>query len=328
MSLKRRVLKLMEQNRDEFISGEVLAKNFDVSRTAINKAINGLRDEGYLIESVTNKGYRLKRNNDILSVEGILPYLSKGYKGKLFVYDTLESTNKTAKEIAVGDCISGSCVIANSQTKGRGRLNRDFYSPKDSGVYMSYILKPEVDADIYNVVTVAACIAVCRAIYKLTGKKAGIKWVNDILLNGKKVCGILTEGVYDLENGRISLVVIGIGINVSTDDFPEDIQTIAGSLTDDKKDFVLRNRLIGEVINELEELTMPESLKGREFINEYRENSLVIGKDVELSVWDKKFKVHVLDIDDNGGLVVRHEDNSIESLNYGEVSLRWSDLNE
>jgi BirA family biotin operon repressor/biotin-[acetyl-CoA-carboxylase] ligase len=324
MSLKINILKLLEQSRDKYISGEDMAFNFNVSRAAVNKAVNSLREEGHLIESVTKKGYRLLSESDVLSVEGILPYLRDDYRGNIYVFDTVESTNKTAKEIAMEGNEDGSVIVANGQTKGRGRQNRSFYSPKDTGVYMSYILRPQDDANIYNVVTVAACIAVCRAIYKLTGIECGIKWVNDIFLNGKKICGILTEGSFDLENGRINLVIIGIGINVSTKDFPEDLEAVAGSICNSKDGFVPRNRLVAEVLNELQSLTAPESLKEKKFIQEYREMSIVVGRDVEILVGENRKKAHVIDIDDNGGLVVRCEDGKVESLNYGEISLRWN----
>ncbi len=324
MSLKINVLKLLEQNKEEFISGADMADKFNVSRAAVNKAVNSLREEGHLIESVTNKGYRLLKESDVLSAEGILPYLRDDYRGNIYVYDTVESTNKTAKEIAMEGNKDGSVIVANCQTKGRGRQNRSFYSPKDTGVYMSYILRPQEDANIYNVVTVAACIAVCRAIYKLTGIECGIKWVNDIFLNGKKICGILTEGSFDLENGRINLVIIGIGINVSTKDFTEDLEAVAGSICNSKDGFVPRNRLVAEVLNELQSLTAPESLKEKKFIQEYREMSIVVGRDVEILVGENRKKAHVIDIDDNGGLVVRCEDGKVESLNYGEISLRWN----
>jgi len=301
-----------------------MAFNFNVSRAAVNKAVNSLREEGHLIESVTKKGYRLLSESDVLSVEGILPYLRDDYRGNIYVFDTVESTNKTAKEIAMEGNEDGSVIVANGQTKGRGRQNRSFYSPKDTGVYMSYILRPQDDANIYNVVTVAACIAVCRAIYKLTGIECGIKWVNDIFLNGKKICGILTEGSFDLENGRINLVIIGIGINVSTKDFPEDIEGVAGSISNSNDVFVSRNRLVAEVLNELQSLITPESLKEKKFIQEYREMSIVVGRDVEILVGENRKKAHVIDIDDNGGLVVRCEEGKVESLNYGEISLRWN----
>jgi len=328
MSLKSNVLKFLELNRDEYISGEDLADKFNVSRAAVNKAVSSLREEGHLIESVTGKGYRLLSESNVLSVEGILPYLIDGYKGKIHVYDTVESTNKTAREIAMEGNEDGSLVVANCQTKGRGRQNRSFHSPKDTGVYMSYILRPQDNADIYNVVTVAACMAVCRAIRKLTGIECGIKWVNDIFLNGKKICGILTEGSFDLENGRINLIIVGIGINVSTKDFPEDIKGIAGSIGDAENVFVSRNRLVAEVLNELYSLTTPESLREKKFIQEYRERSIVIGRDVEVIVGNNTRHALVLDIDDSGGLVVRYEDDSVEVLNYGEISLRWNGLYE
>jgi BirA family biotin operon repressor/biotin-[acetyl-CoA-carboxylase] ligase len=197
MSLKINILKLLEQSRDKYISGEDMAFNFNVSRAAVNKAVNSLREEGHLIESVTKKGYRLLSESDVLSVEGILPYLRDDYRGNIYVFDTVESTNKTAKEIAMEGNEDGSVIVANGQTKGRGRQNRSFYSPKDTGVYMSYILRPQDDANIYNVVTVAACIAVCRAIYKLTGIECGIKCWKKLLVCLMVVVFIMlfTEGM-------------------------------------------------------------------------------------------------------------------------------------
>lgn len=322
MSVKSEVLKYLETNRDDFVSGEVLASNLSVSRNAVHKAIKSLKNDGFIIDSVTNKGYRLSVNCDVLSKEGILLYLNKNYRGNIYVFDTVESTNKTAKELALdGEC-SGSVVIANSQTKGRGRLGRTFYSPDDSGIYMSVILKPDADANSYSIITVAACVAVFRAIYNVTGIKTSVKWVNDLFLNSKKICGILTEGIYDIESGRIGTAIVGIGINISTEDFPEEIKDIAGSLAVKGKNFILRNRLIAEILNELMVITENESLANKDFIKEYRENSFVVGKEITVHAGNRSFSAVAVDIDHNGNLVIENEDGSIQNLSYGEISVR------
>ncbi|MBR0599090.1 biotin--[acetyl-CoA-carboxylase] ligase [Sinanaerobacter chloroacetimidivorans] len=339
MSTKLSVLKILEEKKGQTISGEELANHLEVSRAAIWKAIKELRKEGYAIDAITNKGYCLTEDNDRISVQGILPHLqSANMEEKVFVYKLLESTNLTAKKMALDGAAPGTVVIAEEQSKGRGRMGRSFYSPADSGIYMSLILKPGFDVAKSVLITTAASVAVCKAIEKVTGIRCEIKWVNDIYMKGKKICGILTEAVTDFESGHIEHIILGIGINFTTAkvSFPEELKDIAGSLfhkTEDLKKTgtkqISRNQLIAEVINEV--LSIHQDLESRSFIPEYKERSFVLGKEINImqrissssgSDVPPPVPATAVDIDSDGGLVVRYEDGSTDTLNSGEISIR------
>lgn len=369
MSTKGNVLKALEQNKGVTVSGEELAGHLNVSRAAVWKAIGELRKEGYPIDAITNRGYCLSSFSDLLSAEGISPHIAPSFHGcPIHIFKTLESTNLTAKKMALEGAPAGSVIIAEEQTRGRGRMGRSFYSPPGRGIYMSFILKPRFDASKAVLITTAASVAVCRAIEKVTGVSCFIKWVNDIYADGKKVCGILTEAVTDFETGQIEHIVLGIGINYGTasGEFPEELAGIAGSLFQVKpasgipagygapssgvipaiEEFPTdkgttaeddpanaappsRNRLIAEVINQVLEIN--EDLESRNFIEEYRRRSMVLGKEIRILTpgqaheardFTKGITAYAVDVDPDGGLMVRYEDGSSGILNTGEVSIR------
>lgn len=333
MSTRGNVLKALEENIGLTISGEELASRLNLSRAAIWKAIRELRREGYSIDAITNKGYCLAQDSDLLSVEGILPHIkNKLLMDRIHVFKSLESTNLTAKKIALDGALPGTVVISEEQTKGRGRMGRSFYSPPAGGIYMSFILEPRFDVTKSVLITTAASVAVCKAIETVTGISCQIKWVNDIYMGTKKICGILTEAVTDFESGHIDYIILGIGINYSTSEaaFPKELSGIAGSLFEDSSDNgITRNRLIAEVINQVLEIN--EKLETREFIEDYKSRSFVLGKDIRIiptAGLDKErnladgIPATAVDIDGNGGLVVRYQDGSVGTLNSGEISIR------
>ncbi len=250
---------------------------------------------------------------DKLSLEQIRLHMSAEYPVHFF--ESTTSTNTVAKELAE-NALHGTLVIARHQTGGRGRLGRTFASPDDSGIYMSIILEP-ADANAM-LLTTAAAVAVCRAIEKICGQEPQIKWVNDIYLNGKKVCGILAEGVTDHITGQLSHVILGIGINCNADAIPEDLADIAGAV---EGDFSI-NQLAAEVHKQMLALTEHPA-----FIDDYRQRSMVIGKTVSVYKGgytpDKPgLPARVLDIDNAGGLKVIYTDGSRETLSTGEISIR------
>ena len=230
---KEDLLTLLWQNADAYISGEELARRLSVSRTAVWKAIGQLREAGYNIESVSNRGYRLLSESDVLSEEGIRRHL-KHQELELQVYKTITSTNTVLKALAAEGAPAGLALIAGEQTAGRGRMGRSFYSPADSGLYLSLLLRPNVSAVEATRLTACAAVAVAETIEELSGRPAQIKWVNDIFVDGRKVCGILTEASVDCENGMMHYVIIGLGVNtrVPAGDFPEELKGIAGAAFD------------------------------------------------------------------------------------------------
>lgn len=322
MSTKHRILELLEQNRGDSISGERLAGILNVSRNAVWKAVKELEKEGYSIEAVTNKGYRLSDQNDIVSIQGIKPFLSpqsKLYAENIKIYKTLESTNKTAKEMAVAGAEHGTVIIADSQTKGRGRYSRSYFSPS-GGLYMSIILRPEVlNFENPTSVTAFAAVAVCEAIESISEKTPKIKWVNDILIDGKKVCGILTEAVTDFESGSLDWIVLGIGINVyiKTEDFPDDLQSLATSIFPNEKMFGVRNKLSAEIINRI--LGYDITPREAEIFRKYKNRLAMLGNQVTVIQNKIEYKAAVIDIDAAGHLVVKNENGEIITVSSGEI---------
>ena len=254
MSSKDKVLELLEKNKNTYISGEAIASSLGISRNAIWKAINELRKQGYVIEAVNKKGYRLGERNDIISAQGILSYMDKAPNDSLIhIYDTLDSTNKTAKEMAMEGIYHGSLIIARSQTIGKGRGTHSFYSP-EGGIYMSVILSPEMLPTLEpDVITAYTGITVSDSIESLTGLSPKIKPINDLFIDGRKVCGILTESGIEFDSGTVQWIVIGIGINFDSDisQFPEDLQSIVGSLFKNGQAPISKNQLIAEIYNHL-----------------------------------------------------------------------------
>ena len=187
MLIKGKVLKILEENKGRNISGEEIAKTLNISRTSIWKAINSLRNEGYVINAVTNKGYSLATNTDFISKEGISLYLNKSCSDiEIYNYKTISSTNEIAKNLALSGAKHGTVVISEEQTAGKGRLGRSFYSPANTGIYMSIILRPNLTAMDSVLITTSSSVIICESIKKVTGIDCQIKWINDIYLNNKK----------------------------------------------------------------------------------------------------------------------------------------------
>lgn len=323
MSVREEVKKLLEANRDKSLSGQEIAEQIGVTRAAVWKAVNTLKQEGYRIEAVNNRGYRLLEESDILSPEGIKLELDEKYRNyKIDVYKTIDSTNQEVKRQALEGAGQGLVVLAEQQTMGKGRRGRSFYSPAGTGIYMSVLFRPspEQSKDVV-LVTTAASVAICRAIRKVLNEEPQIKWVNDVYFRGKKVCGILTEAVSDFESGQIDTVVVGIGINyhVPEDGFPEEIRGIAGSVCTDEN-MIPRNSLVAAVLNEL--FAIYEKLSEREYMEDYRRWSNVIGKDVRFTSGDGWMDAKALDIDDDGGLLVQLDNGEKKTLRTGEITLR------
>ncbi|MGN0505690.1 MAG: biotin--[acetyl-CoA-carboxylase] ligase [Lachnospiraceae bacterium] len=325
MSTKNRILELLERQRGESISGEHLAGILNISRNAVWKAVKELQKDGYQIVAVTKKGYCLSDENDIVSVPGIKPFLSEKsqpYADKIQIYESLESTNKTAKEMAVAGAEHGTVIISDCQTMGRGRFSRKFFSPSGGGLYMSIVLRPEVlRFENPTSVTAFAAVSVCEAIESISKKAPKIKWVNDIFIDGKKVCGILTEAVTDFESGGLGWIVLGIGINVCirTEDFPVDLQPLVTSLYPDEKMPGVRNKLAAEIINRILGFeTLPSETQ---VFEKYKKRLMMLGKEITVIQNQMEYKATAIDIDSVGHLIVKNENGEIITLSSGEIRI-------
>ena len=319
MSTRNEVLQAL-MSRQGYISGERLARRLGVSRNAVWKAIRQLRADEYEIEAVNNRGYRLAASPNRVTQPEILRWLEADTIGaEMELHDRLDSTNTRAKALAAKGAPHGYLVIAESQSGGRGRFGRPFFSPEHSGVYVSYILRPEMTAERAVMITSLAAVAVARAIEAVADVDVRIKWVNDLYINGRKVCGILCEAGMDFESGQLEYAVLGIGVNVAAMQFPDELSEIATSIENECGAPVSRSRLIAEISNQLEALY--GQLETGEFMAESRRRSNVIGQDVTVIRGDVRYDARAVDIDDQGRLVVRTE-SGVQRLGSGEISLK------
>ena len=318
--MRTKILHTLELNRGEFVSGEELAGAFGVTRAAVWKAVQSLREEGHRITAVTNKGYCLEKFSDILTAKGIKSHLQEDSKvTRVICLSETDSTNNYAKHLALNGESHGTLIAANHQTSGRGRHGHNFESPAGKGLYMSLILRPDCDAGKFQMITVADAVAVCRAVedlYPDSRGTLGIKWVNDVYMRGKKICGILTEAVTGFESGEIESVITGIGINVSHWDFPASAGN-AGSIFEDDNMMFGRDELCARVADYI--MTFAENLNDPQIISEYRRRSILMGREISFMKGDKKCYGHVQWIDESGGLMILNQSGEIETLRSGEV---------
>lgn len=323
MGTKEKILALFEENKGIYFSGEDIAEKLSVSRTAVWKAVKSLQSEGYSIDAVRNKGYSLSANTDILSAQGIKKYLTLVCSEiELTVVSTVDSTNVAVREKAASGAAEGYTLLANNQTKGKGRIGRSFFSPADTGIYMSLLLRPHnYSAQQASKLTTMAAVAACEAIEAVSDKKALIKWVNDIFIDGKKVSGILTEASFNLENGFVDYVVLGIGINVylPKGGFPSELNNIAGAVFN-KSVSDGKNHLAAEFLNRF--MGYYHSRESSNCAEKYRNRSLVIGKEIQIISKANPTTAVAVDIDDDCRLIVKYEDGKIERLSSGEISVR------
>ncbi len=322
MTIKEQLRALLEENRGTFISGEDIAKRLYCTRGAVWKAIKALRAEGLRINAVTNRGYCLEDSSDVLSEAGVRRYLSKPCD--IFALKTVGSTNAYLRELAQKGASEGMLVVSSEQTSGHGRRGRSFFSPSDTGLYMSVLLRPKFSVSEALKITSAAAVAVCTALEKVCGISPEIKWVNDIFVNGKKAAGILTEAAFDMENGALDYVVLGIGINVYPPEngFPKELSDIAGAVLGERRGD-MRNRLAAAVYEHFMQLY--EQLSDNIYLDEYRKRLMWRGEQIfVLSGADgnEKTPAVLLDVDENFSLQVRYENGSCGTISSGEISIR------
>ena len=328
MNNKEYIIFQLQKNSETFVSGEELAKALNISRAAISKIIKEIKNEGIVIESVPNKGYKLSSTNDLISRDIIKNSLQKnGFNLDVYFHKIVNSTNLEAKRLILNSSIPNpSLIIANEQSQGKGRFGKIFFSPKNSGIYFSIIENSFTNLKNSTFITICTALAITRAIEKLTGFSTQIKWVNDIFYNGKKICGILTEAITNFETGEIEKLIIGIGINFSTIDFPKELES-AGSLFSPlslNSNKITRNDLIINIVTELDLFFKNfNSLNYREIIEEYKSKSNILGKEILVTLPNTPpFSAIAVDIDEFGHLIIKKESNEILSLNYGEVSIK------
>lgn len=305
-----------------YLSSAQLCRELSVSRTAVWKAVEALRAEGYEIESKTNLGYRLTDAPDLLTEAEIGEHCALGAR-QLFILPEVDSTSTYAKRLAL-EGASEAVVLAESQTGGRGRLGRSFSSPKGRGLYLSILTRPPLETAECALITACVGVAVCDAIEQVCGRRPAIKWTNDLQFDGKKLCGILTELTTEGESGRVLSLVMGIGINVaqSEAEFGE-LAEIATSIRLATGREVRRAVLAAAVIREVERMT--EALAGGgvdDYLTRYRSDCSTVGKRVTVIGPREKREALALDVTERAELVVRYDDGTEEALSSGEVSVR------
>lgn len=320
MTIKEQLRGLLEENRGEYISGEEIAKRLYCTRGAVWKAIVALRSEGLSINAVTNRGYCLENNSDIISEAGIRRYLNT--QSEIFVLKTVGSTNAFLREKAQNGACEGTLVVSSEQKNGHGRRGRTFFSP-DTGLYMSILLRPKVEVSEALKITSMSAVAVCLALESVCAVKPQIKWVNDIFVDRKKAAGILTEASVDVENGAMDYAVVGIGINVYPPEkgFPEELSGIAGAVVGERTGD-LRNRLAAAVFEEFMRLYTSSD---KAYISEYRNRLMWRGEQIfVLTGLDGKDKTPavLVDIDENCALQVRYENGNGGTLTSVEIAIK------
>lgn len=320
--MKEEILRLL-RSADGYISGQELCNRFGVSRTAVWKAINQLKEAGYEIEAQQNKGYKLMAAPDLMTEAEIKSLMHTDWVAKEVLYfDTIDSTNIKAQELAEKGYQSGTLVVADKQESGKGRRGRSWVSPSGTGIFMTLMIKPDINPNNASMLTLVAALAVAKAITSVTGEEAMIKWPNDIVVNGKKVCGILTE--MNAQFDYINHIVVGIGINVHNESFPEEISQMASSLMIEAggKRFH-RAQIIAETMSYFEQYydTFLKTQDLSALVREYDE--LLVNRNKSVRVLDPKepFDGKAMGITPKGELIVDTWE-SRKLVSSGEVSVR------
>ncbi len=322
--MRAKILELLRSKMPDPVSGEEISAQLGVSRTAVWKHIQALKNNGYEIESIPKKGYILHKAPDLLSPEEIVSCLETKWVGHHIHYlKSTVSSNEVGKGLADKGCADGLVVVAEEQSGGKGRLSRGWFSPRGGGVWCSVILRPPFMPYEASKCTLLAAVAVIQAVNKYKGVHAAIKWPNDVLLNGKKMVGILTE--MSAEFGKINYIVIGTGINtnVPPEQIPEELKNLAISVADVAEEPIRRVQILADYLKNVEtlyEIAIKEGF-GPIFAL-WRKYSDTIGQAVKVIAPDKIYFGTAVDIDDDGLLIVKKEDGTLEKVIAGDVSIR------
>jgi BirA family biotin operon repressor/biotin-[acetyl-CoA-carboxylase] ligase len=315
------ILQLLREHSSAFVSGEELSRRLNVSRTAVWKRMTHLRSLGYEIEASTRSGYRLIRSPDLLTPAEIKPSLKTECLGKAIHYfSRLNSTNIKAYELASQGAEEGEVVVAESQTQGKGRLGRSWFSPPYLNLYLSVILRPRIPPHQAPLITLMAAVATAEAIEKFSGLHPSIKWPNDILLGGRKVAGLLNE--IQSETDRVHFVILGIGVNLNVDQkmFPKEIRSIATSMKQETGQVISRKDFLSSLLKRLEEwyaIYLKES--GDVLLNAWRDRAQIKGKSVKVTSFGETLSGIAVDVDSDGALLLRMESGKRRRVVAGDV---------
>lgn len=321
---KEDVLQILLDHEGEVVSGEKIGTKLNISRAAVWKSIKSLKEMGYDIVTVKNTGYIYRNDNGKINDTLILKYLTTEFLGRYMeCFETIGSTNTHAKKEAL-KVPEGALFLAEEQTEGKGRFGRSFLSPKGSGVYMSMVLKPKAELAKLPFLTLISPLSVVKSLKNLYQIEAKIKWPNDVIFEGRKLCGISTDLSISAETLNAEYVVIGIGVNVKKTAYPKELQEKAINLESIIQVPVDRNRLAAEILNQLESYYRDDAylLRRKEIVEEYKTYLSMLQQDVTVVQGERSFKARVLDVDENGELLVKKQDGETVCLTGGEVSIR------
>ncbi|MCR2032801.1 biotin--[acetyl-CoA-carboxylase] ligase [Anaerofustis stercorihominis] len=321
---KNNILEILKENSGKVISGGYIALRLNISRNAVWKNINILKEEGYNIVSVKNKGYMLDSNISYLNRKEIEKGLNTKFIGNIIeIVEETDSTINYLKNLKEEEKTEGRVIIANSQTSGKGRRGRPFFSPKDSSMYLSLLLKPKLPIEEVNIITIICGLSVVEALKNAAGIDCDIKWVNDIYKDGLKLCGILTEGIISFESGSMENVVLGVGININrpeNEEVPEEFKDIIGFVQDFTGKALNRNKIISEFLNVFESKYL--NFDKNSLYKEYKEKMLYINEDITYIQGNEKIKATLLDLNKDFSIKIKTSDGEIKNFNSGEISIR------
>ncbi len=322
MNTTEKVLELLEKNKGKYISGDRLAKELHLSRNAVWKAVNRLKANGYDISAQTNKGYMLSVNNNVVSSQSVSKYITcEAVRVKYL--ECVTSTNTLLKEFGENGESEGLLLVSSEQTNGKGRLGRSFLSKKNTGIYFSLLLRPDLKPADSLLITTCAAVAVAEAIEEVSGKPASIKWVNDIYMNDRKVAGILTEASFDMENGKLAYAVLGIGINIHFEEnsLPDELKNIAGAVFDDcDVPSDAASWLVGLTVSNF--MRDYRVLTEKHFLEGYKARDYLKDTRIKVIKPSGEREAEAKGIDESFRLKVIYDDSTQEYLSTGEVSAK------
>ena len=321
--MKEKILRMLKET-EGYVSGQEICELLGVSRTAVWKNINQLKEEGYEIEAVQNRGYILKQTADSLSEFEIKSEINgcEWFARDIYFYDEIGSTNDECKKLAEEGAKHGTLVVAEKQTKGKGRRGRSWESPKGTGIWMTLLLRPDIEPYNSSGLTLVTAMAINKAVQEITGLDAKIKWPNDIVVNGKKVTGILTEMSAQLE--MINYIVIGIGINVNTEEFSQDIAKMASSLKIESGKTIKRSSIIA-LFGKYFEQYYAKYIKTQDMsllIDEYNKELINVDRQIKVLSKENSYTGIAKGINRHGELIVETENKELKNVVAGEVSVR------